>query len=71
MIKVKKVWFSNEQIYILTETGRTGSLPLKSFHRLYNATDEQRENFTLSPFGIHWQELDEDLCFEGFLNIND
>jgi len=22
---------------------------------------------TFSPFGIHWNKLDEDLCFNGFI----
>ena len=30
------------------------------------ATPSEREQYTLSPYGIHWEHLDEDLCFEGF-----
>lgn len=33
--------------------------------RLANATQKQREAFTLSYSGIHWPEIDEDLSFEG------
>lgn len=44
------------------------SLPLKGFPRLYNATPEQRERYTLSAMGIHWEELDEDLSFAGFFD---
>lgn len=46
--------------------GREGSILLDAFPRLRNATDEQRRQFTLSPFGIHWESLDEDLSYEGF-----
>ena len=31
-----------------------------------NATDEQRNDYELGYFGIHWEEIDEDLSFEGF-----
>jgi hypothetical protein len=33
---------------------------------LAQATPQQREKYELSPFGIHWEALDEDLSFEGF-----
>ncbi|WP_298061390.1 DUF2442 domain-containing protein [uncultured Rikenella sp.] len=65
-MKALKIWFEEGRIHLTTDEGRTASLPLKAFPRLYNATDEQRQDYTLSPFGIHWEELDEDLSFEGF-----
>ncbi|HWV29876.1 MAG TPA: DUF2442 domain-containing protein [Dyadobacter sp.] len=30
----------------------------------------ERERFELSPFGIHWPELDDDLSFEGFFTYS-
>lgn len=65
-MKARKIWFEDGRIHLTTDDGRTASLLLKAFPRLYNATEEQRQNYTLSPFGIHWEELDEDLSFEGF-----
>lgn len=65
-MKADKIWFDDRRIYLKTDEGETGSLPLKGFPRLYNATPEQRERYTLSPMGIHWEELDEDLSFAGF-----
>lgn len=62
----KKIWFEKNRIHLITNDGRTASLLLKDFPRLYNATEAQRQNFTLSPSGIHWAEIDEDLSFEGF-----
>ncbi len=67
-MKAQKVWFENGRIFILTSDGREGSLPIRLFPRLYNATDAQRQNYTLSHFGIHWQEIDEDLSYEGFFD---
>ncbi|MDR0834414.1 MAG: DUF2442 domain-containing protein [Candidatus Symbiothrix sp.] len=66
MMYPKRIWFDNEQIYLELKDGQIGFLPLRRFSRLYNANKHQRENYTLSPFGIHWKEIDEDLSFEGF-----
>ncbi len=65
-MKAQRIWFGEGRIHLTTNDGRTASLPLKAFPRLYNATDEQRQDYTFSPFGIHWETLDEDLSFEGF-----
>ena len=65
-MKAEKIWFDNSRIYLKIDTGEEGSLPLKAFPRLYHATTEQRDKFELSPMGIHWPDLDEDLSFAGF-----
>ncbi len=65
-MKAKKIWFEKDKIYLETTDGKTASLDLKAFPRLYNAPEEQRMNYTFSPFGIHWADLDEDLSVEGF-----
>ena len=36
------------------------------YPRLRYATRIQRESYTYDAFGIHWEELEEDLSFEGF-----
>lgn len=65
---VVKVWFQDGDIRIQFSSGETRSHPLSWFPRLLNASDEDRGDFELSPFGIHWSKLDEDLSFEGFLS---
>ena len=30
------------------------------------ATDEEREQYRIGHFGIHWEKLDEDVSFESF-----
>lgn len=67
-MKAEKIWFDDRRIYLKMDTGATGSLPLKGFPRLYNATLEQRMRYTLSLMGIHWEKLDEDLGFAGFFD---
>lgn len=50
--------------------GRTVSIPLTWFPLLSNATEEQRQNFEISPggYGIHWPDLDEDISIKSFIN---
>jgi|TARA_Y100001001_G_scaffold154242_1_gene168785 hypothetical protein len=67
--KIFKIRFQNHKIYLETESGEIKSHPLEWFPKLDSANREQLENYTLSPFGIHWPELDEDLSFEGFFNF--
>jgi hypothetical protein len=42
-------------------------VPLAWFPRLLAATPEQRNDFELSPRGIHWDLLDEDIAIAGLL----
>ncbi len=64
-IKVNRLYFKDNRIYIDTDA-ETVSQSLYHYPILLNATDEQRKNYTLSPFGIHWEEIDEDVSFESF-----
>jgi len=65
-IDVVRVWFDDGNILIKTNTDEVRGHPLSWFPRLQMASKSSLENFTLSPFGIHWVELDEDLSFGGF-----
>ena len=65
-MKAKRVWFDGERIYIETDDGRTLWQSILYYQRLKNATEEQRNDYELGAFGIHWEEIDEDLSFEGF-----
>jgi len=68
-INVIKVWFDDKNIFIKTSADEVKNHPLSWFPKLENATKSSLENFTFSPYGIHWEELDEDLSFEGFFNF--
>lgn len=63
---VKKIGFTKNTIFIETTNGEVKHLELLNFPKLESASKEQRENYEISPFGIHWEDLDEDLSFEGF-----
>ena len=62
-----KIWFDATKIYLQNNNGKVGYLLLEDYKPLYNASDEDRNQYNFSPFGIHWAHLDEDLCFDGFI----
>jgi hypothetical protein len=62
-----KIWFDSANIYLQTSNGRVGFLPLEDYKPLLNASNEERNKYEFSPFGVHWEKLDEDLCFDGFI----
>ena len=41
--------------------------PITASPRLSKGTETQLKNIEVSPFGLHWPELDEDLSFKGLL----
>jgi hypothetical protein len=61
------VRFDEAQMWVDLEDGRTLGVPLVWFPRLLAGTPEQRTAFFLSPSGIHWDELDEDISIAGLL----
>lgn len=63
---VDKVWLTDTAVWIRTTDGREAYERFADYQRLRFATLEQRSNFTVDEFGIRWEELDEDLSFEGF-----
>lgn len=65
-MKAIKVWFEDERIYILTDDGRTLWQSVLYYQRLRNATPEQRADYELGAFGIHWEAIDEDVSYESF-----
>lgn len=65
-IVVDKVWLTDMAVWIHTTDGREACERFGDYQRLKFATPEQRANFTVDKFGIRWEELDEDLSFEGF-----
>ena len=66
----KNVWFDADSMWVELNDARTIGAPLAWFPRLLNATPEQRAQYELSAFGIHWDALDEDISVEGLLAGN-
>jgi len=66
--KIVKVWIDNENVYIETDKGEIFNERFADYPRLREALPSQRANFEYDNIGIHWEELDEDLSFNGFIN---
>lgn len=60
---------TRSSIHLDLDDGRTLSVPIAWFPRLFNATAKQRARFRLigGGEGIHWPAVDEDLSVEGLL----
>jgi hypothetical protein len=67
--RVAGVEFTEDALVVSLMDGRIISVPLVWYPRLSNASPEQRANWRVSGggYGIHWEEIDEDLSTEGLL----
>ena len=67
--RVKHIHFTEETISVDLMDGRIITVPLIWYPRLFNATPDQREKWEVcrGGYGIHWEEIDEDLSTEGML----
>jgi hypothetical protein len=65
------VYFDAERIHVHLSDGHEISAPLAWFPRLYNATNEQRQQWELigPGVGIHWEAIDEDISVAGLLGL--
>ncbi|CAN5397034.1 DUF2442 domain-containing protein [soil metagenome] len=61
------VRFDDAQMWVELEDGRTLGIPLACNPRLLHATPEDRARVGISPSGLHWEELDEDISIAGLL----
>jgi hypothetical protein len=59
--------FRDGLLLVTLKDGRVIGTPIDWYPRLANATPEQLEHYELWAFGIHWEELDEDLSIDGML----
>ena len=59
--------FRNGQIIVTMESGTEIRFPVADNPRLAAGNSSQLNHIELSPFGLHWPELDEDLSLRGLL----
>lgn len=52
-------------ILIRMESGVEIRFPVSKNKRLAQGSDKQLNNVEISPYGLHWPDLDEDLSFKG------
>ena len=61
------VTFDDVAMSVALDDGRTITVPLAWYPRLTDASRELLEAYELSPGGVHWDELDEDISVEGMM----
>lgn len=64
--QVDKISITDRAVVVRFKDGTVGKEIFSDYPRLAKATPQDREDFTVSHFGLHWSSLDEDLSFEGF-----
>lgn len=65
-MKIEKLWFENDRIYVINDKNETLFQSLKFYPRLLCATDAQRQSYECWDYGIRWDEIDEDMSYESF-----
>jgi hypothetical protein len=66
-VRATAVRFDDDAMWVDLDDGRTLGIPLAWFPRLLDGTPEQRTEVRISPSGLHWEELDEDISIAGLL----
>jgi len=68
MVKIEKVWFDANRVFIMTDKGEQLSRPLEAFPVLKDASEGERKDFRIGKFGddIRWEKLDEDIHISSF-----
>lgn len=67
-ISTKSLRFDDDSMWVELSDGRVLGVPLAWFPRLLHATHQQRLAYEISPGGLHWDELDEDISIAGLLD---
>ena len=68
-IEIQDVTLSQDTLTVDLADGRSISVPLAWYPRLWHGTESERNNWRLigQGVGIHWPELDEDISLEGLI----
>lgn len=64
------VFYRDGHIVISMDSGVEVRFPVSQNPRLAQGTPQELGNVEISPFGLHWPDLDEDLSFRGLLEGN-
>ncbi len=67
--RVKNVIIEDDNLAVEIMDGRTIKTPLAWYPRLFNASKKQLQKWQIcgGGYGIHWEEIDEDISVEGLL----
>ena len=59
--------YDEGKILVLLKSGLEVAFPIAGNPRLEGKPEEALDRIELSPFGLHWPDLDEDLSLRGIL----
>jgi Protein of unknown function (DUF2442) len=62
--------YADGYIIVRMDSGVEIRFPVAKNPRLENGKDKELNNIKISPYGLHWPDLDEDLSFRGLLDGN-
>jgi len=68
--QVKSAAYQDGHIVVTMESDVEIRFPVAGNPRLASGTPQQLNKIEVSPFGLHWPDLDEDLSFAGLLQGN-
>ncbi len=60
--------FDEDSMWVSLDDGRTIGVPLAWFPRLLAGSEDARADCFISPSGIHWEALDEDISIATLLS---
>ena len=63
----QKAFHRDGRIYVSMASGLDFSFPIQGNPRLEGKPDRLLSDIEVSPFGLHWPTLDEDLSIKGIL----
>ena len=68
-VKTIEVNVTEDDLVVELDDGRTISIPLTWYPRLWHGTMAERQNWRMigDGMGIHWPDLDEDISVEGLI----
>jgi hypothetical protein len=66
-VSATTIRFDEDSMWVSLSDGRVLGVPLAWFPRLLGATPEQLQQVRISPRGLHWESLNEDISIEGLL----
>ena len=68
-IRAKRIQVSNDRLTVDLIDGRTLSVPLEWYPRLFHGEPEERNEFQLiaNGLGIYWPRLDEDISIQNLI----
>lgn len=73
MEKIKTLWFKDNRLFMRSQAGNVYSRPLEAYPELMEATDEQRNDYSIGDDGedIRWESIDVDMHINSFLETSE